>query len=135
MSPDDFAGEFPGESRHVEFKQGVSADRIARAVAAFSNTEGGVLLVGVGPDGAVVGTSSDGEALTRLHQIVAAVHDSGRYELIPLDVGGRTVVALSVARRAQGFAQTADGQVVVREDAMNVALIGSDLAATSAVTL
>lgn len=124
----EFAREFPGESRHVEFKQGVSADRIARAVAAFSNTDGGVLLIGVGPDGSPVGTSTDGESLPRLHQIVAAVHDSGRYELTPLDVGGRTIVALSVARRGQGFAQTADGQVVVRKDAMNVALIGSELA-------
>ena len=39
-----FAREFPGESRHVEFKQGVSQGRVATAVAAFSNTDGGVLL-------------------------------------------------------------------------------------------
>ncbi len=123
-----FAHEFPGESRHVEFKQGVSADRIARAVTAFSNTDGGVVLIGVAPDGSPVGTNADGESLARLHRVVAGVHDGGRYELVPLEVGDRTVVAVSVARRAQGFAQTADGLVVVRRDAMNVALIGSELA-------
>jgi ATP-dependent DNA helicase RecG len=46
-----FHREFPGESRYVELKQSPSRDRIARAVAAFSNTDGGVLLVGVAPDG------------------------------------------------------------------------------------
>ncbi|MGH3700238.1 MAG: AlbA family DNA-binding domain-containing protein [Pseudonocardiaceae bacterium] len=57
-----FQREFPGESRYIEFKQGPSRDRIARAVAAFSNTDGGVLLVGVAPDGKLVGTNVDGEA-------------------------------------------------------------------------
>jgi ATP-dependent DNA helicase RecG len=128
LDAEGFRTEFPGESRHVEFKQGVSADRIARAVTAFSNTDGGVLLVGVSPAGAAVGTNADGESLARLHRIVASVHDGGRYELLPLTVGDRTVVGISVARREQGFAQTADGQVVVRRDAMNVALIGADLA-------
>jgi hypothetical protein len=44
------------------------------------------------------------------------------------EVGDRWVVVISVARREQGFAQTADGQVVVRRDAMNTALIGTQLA-------
>lgn len=123
-----FHREFPGESRYVEFKQGPSRDRIARAVAAFSNTEGGVLLVGVAPDGMPVGTNVDGEALASLHRTVSSVHDGGRYEIIPIEVGDRCVVVISVARREQGFAQTADGQVVVRRDAMNTSLIGTQLA-------
>lgn len=123
-----FRREFPGESRYVEFKQGPSRDRIARAAAAFSNTDGGVLLVGVAPDGRPVGTNVDGEALASLHRTISSVHDSGRYEITPIDVDGRGIVVISVARREQGFAQTADGQVVVRRDAMNTALIGAQLA-------
>ena len=128
LDMETFHREFPGESQHVEFKQGTSRDRIARAVAAFSNTEGGVLLVGVAPDGRPVGTTVDGEALASLHRTVSSVHDGGRYEIIPIEVDGRRVVVISVARREQGFAQTADGQVVVRRDAMNTALIGTQLA-------
>ncbi len=124
----DFARHFPGESRHVEFKQGASRSCIARAVAAFSNTDGGVLLVGVGPDGRPVGTNVDGEALAELHRAVGSVHDGGRYEITPIAVDGRSVAVISVARRRQGFAQTADGQVVVRREAMNVSLIGAQLA-------
>jgi ATP-dependent DNA helicase RecG len=124
----DFARHIPGESRHVEFKQGASRSCIARAVAAFSNTDGGVLLVGVGPDGRPVGTNVDGEALAELHRAVGSVHDGGRYEITPIAVDGRSVAVISVARRRQGFAQTADGQVVVRREAMNVSLIGAQLA-------
>ena len=123
-----FPHEFPGESRHVEFKQGASADRIVRAVTAFSNTDGGVILVGVAPDGRPVGTAADGEALARLHRMVGAVHDGGRYDITAVAVGHRTIAVIGVARRRQGFAQTPDGQVVVRRDAMNVTLMGAQLA-------
>ena len=128
LDVDGFRQEFSGESRYVEFKQGASADRIARAVTAFSNTDGGVVLVGVAPDGKPVGTGTDGEALARLHRMVGAVHDGGRYEIKPVPVGDRTIAVIAVARRRQGFAQTPDGQVVVRREAMNVALIGAQLA-------
>jgi ATP-dependent DNA helicase RecG len=123
-----FGREFPGESRHVEFKQGVSEARIARAVVAFSNTDGGVVLVGVAPDGRPVGTSTDGEALARLHRVVGTVHDGGRYEIVVVAVGDRPIAVVAVHRRQQGFAQTADGQVVVRREAMNVTLMGAQLA-------
>jgi ATP-dependent DNA helicase RecG len=123
-----FAREFPGESRHVEFKQGASADRIVKAVTAFSNTDGGVVLVGVAPDGRPVGTATDGEALARLHRMVGGVHDGGRYEITAVPVGDRSIAVIGVARRRQGFAQTPDGQVVVRREAMNVTLMGAQLA-------
>src|SRR5690349_11965062 len=118
-----FQREYPGESRHVEFKQGASADRIVKAVTAFSNTDGGVVLVGVAPDGRPVGTATDGEALARLRRVVAAVQDGGRYEISAVPVGDRTIAAIAVSRRRQGFAQTPDGQVVVRREAMNVTLM------------
>jgi ATP-dependent DNA helicase RecG len=123
-----FAREFPGESRHVEFKQGVSEARIARAVAAFSNTDGGVVLVGVTPEGRPIGVNTDGEALARLHRIVGTVHDGGRYEIMDVTVDDRTIAVIAVQRRQQGFSQTSDGQVVVRRDAMNVTLMGAQLA-------
>lgn len=128
LDPVEFARLFPGESGHVEFKQGASTSKIARAVTAFSNTDGGVVLVGVTADGRAVGTATDGEALADLHRMVGTVHDGGRYEITPLPVGDRTIAVVSVARRRQGFAQTADGQVVVRREAMNVSLMGVQLA-------
>jgi ATP-dependent DNA helicase RecG len=51
MSAERFADRFPGEGDRVEFKQGVSETRIKDAVVAFSNSDGGVLLVGVNDSG------------------------------------------------------------------------------------
>lgn len=127
LAPETFRSYYPGESQYVEFKQGVSENKIAEAIGAFSNAEGGVILIGVGADGTIHGINVDGEAKARIHRVVAKVHDPGRYDLHELSVGGKQVVALAVAPRHEGFAQTSDGRVLVRRDAMNTALIGQPL--------
>ncbi len=105
----------------LEFKQGVSEHTIAEAVTAFSNTGGGTVLVGVDPRGRPVGTNTDGEAEARIHRVVARVHRPGRYTLHVLDVENVKGLAIAVSRRQEGHAQTADGRVLVRRGAMNVA--------------
>ncbi len=128
LSAAEFRRHYPGESNQLEFKQGVSEHKIAEAVTAFSNTEGGVVLVGVGSDGSLHGTNTDGEAKARLHRVVATVHQPGRYELRVLEIEEKSLLALVVSRREEGFAQTSDGRVLARRDAMNVALVGERLA-------
>lgn len=105
----------------LEFKQGVSEHTIAEAVTAFSGTGDGTVLVGVEPHGRPVGTNTDGEAEARLHRVVARVHGPGRYTLHVLDVENVKGLAIAVSRRQEGYAQTADGCVLVRRGAMNVA--------------
>jgi ATP-dependent DNA helicase RecG len=119
---------FPGEDDHVEFKQGVPEDKIREAVAAFSNTDGGVILLGVRDDGMVQGVAADGELQARIHRVVAGVRNPGRYELHPLAVDDRTVLVLSIARRREGFAQLHDGRILQRRGAMNAPLFDSELA-------
>jgi len=123
----EFHARFSGESDVLEFKQGVSEHKIAEAVTAFSNTRGGTVLVGVDPGGRPVGTNTDGEAEARIHRVVARVHRPGRYALHVLDVESVRVLAIAVSRREEGYAQTADGRVLVRRGAMNVALLGEQL--------
>ncbi len=127
LEADAFASVFPGEGVHVEFKQGVSARRVQEAGAAFSNTDGGVYLVGVSDDGHVVGVKNPGERAKELYQALRDVQNPGRHEVHHLLVGGRDVVILSVARREEGFAQTSAGAVLVRRGASNSALVGSEL--------
>ena len=109
MLPEEFAAAFPGEGDYVEFKQGIPEHKVREAVAAFSNTDGGVVLLGVRDGGAVQGMAVDGDALAKVHRSVAGVRSSGRYELSTLLVGDRSVLVLSVRRRREGFAQLADG--------------------------
>lgn len=127
LSEDEFAAEFPGESDHLELKQGVSVSRIQEAAVAFSNTDGGVYIVGVAPDGHVVGVSQPGEKAKDIHQALRDARNPGRYDVHELVVGDHTVLVLAVARRHEGFAQTSGGAVLARRGASNVALLGDDL--------
>lgn len=53
-----------GEGLHIEFKRIIhSAPKIARSIAAFANTEGGVILIGVDDDRRIVGIRSEKEML------------------------------------------------------------------------
>jgi ATP-dependent DNA helicase RecG len=126
MTPDDFSVAFPSESDYVEFKQGVP-EKVAEAVTSFSNTDGGVVLLGVDNSGRVVGITTDGEQQAKVHRIIARVHSPGRYEVRELLVGDRSILVLSINRRREGLAQMNDGRVLVRRGAMNTALIGDEL--------
>lgn len=127
LSREEFRAEFPGEGDHVEFKQGISDDRVESALVAFSNADGGVILVGVAPDGSIHGHVLDGETVARLHRIAARVTNPGRYRMHEVLVGDRSVVAVSVARRHEGIAQTRTGSPLVRRGAMNTPLLGAEL--------
>ena len=88
-----------GEHTRLEFKRQLSASsRIARTLAAFANTSGGILLIGVTDDGRIVGVSSEfreiekiEEATDRLIQPALTVS----YETLAPD--GRIVLIVTVA--------------------------------------
>jgi predicted HTH transcriptional regulator len=65
-----------GESLTLEFKSTVqSADKIARTLAAFANTRGGTLLVGVEDDGQISGILSEGEEMGRIEEAAERLID------------------------------------------------------------
>lgn len=88
-----------GEHTRLEFKRQLSsAHRIARTLAAFANTSGGILLIGVADDGKMVGVPSEfrevskvEDATDRLIQPALAVS----YETLSPD--GRTVLVVTVS--------------------------------------
>lgn len=109
-----FVDAFPGEGVHLEFKQGVSANRIQEAAVAFSNTDGGVLLAGVSPEGRIVGVTQPGEKIKDIHQAFRDIQNPGRYEVQELQVDDKAVLVTTVHRRHEGFAQTPAGVVLTR---------------------
>ena len=129
LSADAFRAAFPGESEFVEFKQGIAADQIQQVAVAFSNVDGGVLLVGVAPDGRVVGVADSAVTRDRIHGALGLARQLGRYALDALDVDGSAVYAVAVARRREGTAQTNDGRVLVRRGTEKVPLFGDELLA------
>ena len=123
----EFAAEFPREGLHIEFKEGVSHSRIAETAMAFSNADGGVVLLGVTDGGAVRGVDLGTDGETRLRNALGQVRDLGPSNIHRLVVDGRTVVAIEVGRRRDGFAQLASGTVKERRGASNHTLLGAEL--------
>jgi ATP-dependent DNA helicase RecG len=127
LSRDEFEKAFPTESDYVERKAGVGQEALAKAITALSNTDGGVILVGVRDDGQLIGRALTEGVGNAIHQAALTVHDPGRYRFRQIDVDGTPIVVVSVAKRSQGFAQSSSGQVLVRRGARSVPLMGAEL--------
>lgn len=129
FTEESFASHFPAEGQYVEFKEGVSDTKMAEAVVAFSNSDGGVILLGVTDSGKVKGIALGGEREAKLHGLLGSLHDPGRYEIHHLTVTSKSVVVIGVERRTEGFSQTHNGRILVRRGASNRALFGAELSA------
>lgn len=127
VTTDEFARLFTGEGDVVEFKQGVPESKISEAAAAFSNTDGGIIALGVTDAGQPTGLVVNGHTEAKVHRAVRNVRDVGRYELRTLQAGSHRLLMVSIDRRREGFAQLPDGRVLVRRGAMNVPLLGQEL--------
>jgi hypothetical protein len=58
---------------------------------AFSNADGGVVLIGLQDDGAIVARALDARTRNDIHRAMQAARDVGRYGLSQLDVDGKPV--------------------------------------------
>jgi ATP-dependent DNA helicase RecG len=127
MGRSEFQAAFPAESDCIERKSGTSQNALAKAFTALSNTDGGVVLIGVRDDGEIIGRPLTEGVENAIHQAALTVHDPGRYRIREVTVDETPVTVVSVAKRSQGFAQTADGQVLVRRGARSTPLLGAEL--------
>jgi ATP-dependent DNA helicase RecG len=127
LSRSEFRDLFPAEGELIEFKSGTGERPIQASSVAFSNADGGVILIGVQDDGTVVGRPLNSGTADAVHQALSATNDIGRYELHGLDIDGIPITVIAVARREDGFAQTSNGRVLVRRGSRDEALFGSDL--------
>ena len=123
----EFRAAFPGESDSVEFKRGTSQEELQNTAVAFSNADGGVILLGVRDDGSIAARALDAGTQDDIHRAMQAARDVGRYALLQVDVDGKPVCVVAVARRREGFAQTSGGVVRVRRGTRDDPLFGAEL--------
>jgi ATP-dependent DNA helicase RecG len=71
------------------------------AVVAFSNADGGVMLIGVDDAETIRGRELSPSALDDIHQAIREARDPGRYSVHELNVDGRPVIVIAVARRGK----------------------------------
>ena len=88
-----------GEHQRLDFKYCISDSRkIARTLSAFSNSDGGILLIGVRDNGSIAGISSDEE----IYMVDTAAHLFCRpqiaYHIKQHVAGGKTVLEVEVLK-------------------------------------
>lgn len=127
MSTAEFERDFPGEGQYVEFKRGIGKEALQDTIVAFSNSDGGVILIGVEDDGTIVGRSLEPGTEDAIYEIARNVRSPGRYSLHQIEVDGKPLVAISIAKREEGFCQASNGVVRVRRGTRDESLFGSDL--------
>ena len=127
MTRAEVAVAFPTESALVERKKGAGREPLTETVVSFSNTDGGIILIGVSNDGEVVGRELTQGLEDDLHEMIGYVSNPGRYSIHALDVEGTRITVVAVSKRSDGFAQTSDGRVLVRLGTRDQALFGPDL--------
>lgn len=88
-----------GEHSRLEFKRQLSsAQRIARTLAAFANTSGGTLLIGVADDSRIVGVPSEFREISKVEDATDRFIEPAlavSYEMLSPD--GRTVLIINVS--------------------------------------
>lgn len=123
-----FGRAYPAEGDAVEFKERPAPDPLRKTTVAFSNADGGTVLIGVHDSGRVVGLPDVRGAVAAVHAALRDVRDVGRYAVDTVTVDGAPVVRVTVQPRVNGFAQLADGRVLARRGEHDMPLFGAELA-------
>lgn len=102
-----------GEDSVTQFKQDVTdANRLAEELVAFSNTEGGLLLIGISDDSTVTGL--DDSQISRINQLLSnTANENVKPPIYPLtevlDIQGKRIIAVSVRKGENRPYQTSKG--------------------------
>lgn len=104
-----------GEHQMLDFKFEISdSRRIARSLAAFANTDGGRLLVGVKDNGAIAGVRSDEE----IHMIQAAAEmycqPKVEYTTEEWEINGKTVLEVIIPKDKDHKHKAPDNQGIYK---------------------
>ncbi len=122
-----------GEGKTVEFKRGLQHDaKLARTLAAFANTRGGILLVGIGDDGEILGAPHPPRTREHLHAIARErVEPPLEVETELVRVKEKPIVVCSVpfsaARPHAAIDDEGEREIVVRAGSSNRAATGKAL--------
>lgn len=105
-----------GEGTFLEFKRTVpSAEKIAREIAAFANTRGGTLLIGVDDDRSLVGVDGYQEEeflLTRAAHEICRPHVAIAIEIVHFGKRDLLVIKIPESLEKPVFVHTSNGDVV-----------------------
>jgi hypothetical protein len=107
-----------GESKWLEFKANVPPDQvIAKHLVAFGNTEGGVVLFGIGDKGTILGIPENkiGADIARLKRLASSLLPYPA-EVDAIDYQGKSLIYIKVEKAPESFRplMTAHGEIYTR---------------------
>lgn len=106
-----------GEGTFLEFKRTIpSAHKIAREIAAFANTNGGTLLIGVDDDGSLIGVDGYQEELFLLDEAANVLCEppiEAKLEVVQFGVRDLLVMKISEAKNKPVYMQDEKGRSLV----------------------
>ncbi len=127
-----------GESSFLEFKHKVaSPEKIAREIAAFANTTGGTILIGVSDNGELVGTESYMEEEFWLDEAAKLCVPEIDIHMELLNIGNKDIIIVNIPeaekkpiylkgkKRRKVFVRQADESVLANEELIEVMKLGS----------
>lgn len=129
-----------GENKRVEFKRGFSEDEtressvedeLLKSIAAFANTNGGVIFIGIDDEGHIKGLKLDFKQRDRFEQKVRQLIRSRLTPMPPVEVGFIDARGLVIARvavaRGDDLAYMMGGVIYVRSGSSDVQARPEDL--------
>ena len=127
MTPGEFRAAFPSEGQYVEWKAGTGRRPIQEAIVAFSNADGGVVMIGVDDRGAAVGCPLDEGVEKDLWETIGQIESPGPVQVRGMRVGRAEITVVAVGPRRDGVAQTSNGRPLIRQGKQNLPLLGREL--------
>jgi ATP-dependent DNA helicase RecG len=110
----------------VEFLPGPDPKALAEAIVAFSNTDGGTIVIGGGAAGQTPDAWLEDDLEAALLEAESLCNPPVKTEWRPLEVGGAAAVAILVPRSTE-LHSLRDGRVLVRAGAENRPLGGAEI--------
>ncbi|HUM92222.1 MAG TPA: ATP-binding protein, partial [Candidatus Competibacter sp.] len=110
-----------GESSSLEFKEEqVRPESLAREMVAFANTLGGIVLIGVADDGALVGVGDTTIIVERIanvarHGVIPALQPA----IETVAVNGKSLCVVTIEKGTAKPYQTLDGKFLIRVGSTN----------------
>jgi ATP-dependent DNA helicase RecG len=85
------------ENEILEFKAAPNSEMIARAVTAFLNQKGGRLVLGVGPQGQIVGLPNVDQAIERIHsEVPKLISPPAPWTVEKFEIDGKSIAIVEV---------------------------------------
>ena len=88
----------PGESEKLEFKEKVVKD-IHHEIAAFANSEGGTILVGISDSGKIIGTNVK-DAIEKITSSIQSTMPPPRIQTQKISIDGKDILVITVEKGA-----------------------------------